>query len=499
VPRHASGDAAPGTADDARSRTAADGGRHTADLVPGRAAGRRPDLGARGAGRRAAVFDAALGWGREAVPDPRSGTGIEAAYGPSAGIEAAYGPGAGIEAAYGPGAGPGFGPGAEAALRPPAEAAYGPGAGPGFGPGAAEAGFGPAAGLGAEQDADYGIVISLDAQGSSGLPDPDRPALRERIYRVAELAFEQARIAGARLVQEDRGDGIIAVVRPRVAARVAGEWTEYLHQNLRAVNRELRRPLRLRAGLAVGPFRTDAHGFSGGAVDLACRIGNCAEAKAVLDAAPGAPLLVAVSDRLYQDVIRHGGRWIEPGHYRPFDVSLQEGPQRPWFMVAGRTAPPLPEGGGSAASGDDADSAPHGAGERWPVHGTDPADAHRTPRPGPGRAPGPHGPADRTGRDHGDGREDRTDRPGFHFGPVTHHGSGQVLQGQFGDLTFDNRQGGGASDQPSQGRSRDGGASGRGAHDDPWRDPHDPRRDPHDDPQDRAQDRPQDRPRGGAS
>ncbi|WP_188283964.1 hypothetical protein [Streptomyces sp. CBMA29] len=232
------------------------------------------------------------------------------------------------------------------------------------------------------------------------MPDPDRPALRERLYRVAEHAFAAARIAETRHFQEDRGDGILIVAEPRAAGRVVGEWVEYLHQNLRAVNRELRTPLRLRAGLTLGPFTPDRHGFSGSAVDLACRIGNCAEAKAVLAAAPGAPLLVAVSDPLYQDVVSHGGRWIDPDHYRQYDVSLQEGPRRPWFLVPGLTVPPLSGGESASASmGGDADAPPQGAGERRPT----------------------------------------SDR--FRFGEVTNNGSGQVLQGEFGDITFDNRGG----------------------------------------------------------
>lgn len=249
-------------------------------------------------------------------------------------------------------------------------------------------------------EADYGFIISLDTQGSSGLPDPDRPALRARIYEVAERAFAQAGIADTRRFQEDRGDGIIAVVEPRCTERLVGEWVEYLHQNLRKVNSGLKRPLRLRAGLNVGPVTPDDHGFSGSAVDLACRIGNCAEAKAVLAAAPGSPLLVAVTDRLYQDVVRHGGRWIAPEQYRQVDVSLQEGPQRPWFTVPGRTEPPLPEAGdGDVVQGGPSPS-PQGAGERPPTPG------------------------------------------GFHFGPVTNLGSGQVMQGEFGDITIDNRPGG---------------------------------------------------------
>ncbi|SFJ94245.1 hypothetical protein [Streptomyces pini] len=247
----------------------------------------------------------------------------------------------------------------------------------------------------------YGFIISLDAQGSGTTPDPDRPGLRARIYQVAEDAFDRAGISDARLAQEDRGDGILAVVEPRRTEALAGEWVEYLHQNLRQVNRELNRPLRLRAGLNVGPFTPDGQGFSGAAVDLACRIGNCPEAKAVLAAAPHSPLLVAVTEQLYRDVVRHGGRWIEPDHYRQYHVPLREGDQRPWFTVPGRTAPP-------------------------PLPG-------REENAEPPEEDGP--PEEDTGRRDGAGDD-------FRFGTVTHYGSGQVLQGKFGDLTFDRRRGG---------------------------------------------------------
>lgn len=249
---------------------------------------------------------------------------------------------------------------------------------------------------------DYGFIISLDAQGSSKMPDPDRPAMRDQIYRVVESAFTAARLRDARLFLEDRGDGVLAVFAPRAAERIAGEWVAYVHHGLRTVNQDPERPLRLRAGLSVGPVTPDEHGFSGAAVDLACRIGNCSEAKAVLAASPEALLLVAVTDQVHHDVIRHGGRWIEPDHYRQFDVSLQEGPQRAWFMVPGLKQPPLPGRDETARSGDSAKPSQEGDGERR--HGAS----------------------------------------AFQFGTVTHNGSGHVIQGEIGDITINRRPGGGA-------------------------------------------------------
>ncbi|MGW0820381.1 hypothetical protein [Streptomyces sp. NPDC002845] len=195
-----------------------------------------------------------------------------------------------------------------------------------------------------ETEAEYGFIVNLDAQGSGLLTDSEKPDMRRRLYEVSGKAFEQADIRAPRLYQEDRGDGILCILRATVPPRrVVGEWLEYLHQNLRESNRGLKTPLRLRVGMHIGPVTADPHGRSGRAVDLACRLGDCATTKAVLAAAPGSPLVAAVSATVYEDVVQAGGRWVEPGHYRAFDVELKEGRRTAWFLVPGLPEPPLPD------------------------------------------------------------------------------------------------------------------------------------------------------------
>ncbi|MEV6762955.1 hypothetical protein AB0N16_20495 [Streptomyces sp. NPDC051105] len=194
-----------------------------------------------------------------------------------------------------------------------------------------------------EGEAAYGFIVNVDAQGSGLLSDAEKPEMRRRLYDVTGTAFEQAGIRPPRLYQEDRGDGILGVLAPDVPpVRVLGEWVEHLHQNLRESNRHLRKPLRLRVGLHIGRVTADAHGRSGRAVDLACRLADCGVAKAILKAADGAPLVVAASDRVHEDFILPGGRWVDPQHYRRHDVELKEGRSTAWFMVPGRSQPPEP-------------------------------------------------------------------------------------------------------------------------------------------------------------
>ncbi|MFD3589065.1 hypothetical protein [Streptomyces sp. NPDC058683] len=214
-----------------------------------------------------------------------------------------------------------------------------------------------------EGEAAYGFIVNVDAQGSGLLSDTEKPEMRRRLYDVTGTAFEQAGIRPPRLYQEDRGDGILGVLAPDVPpVRVLGEWVEHLHQNLRESNRHLRKPLRLRVGLHIGRVTADAHGRSGRAVDLACRLADCGVAKAILKAADGAPMVVAASDRVHEDFILPGGRWVDPKHYRRHDVDLKEGRTTAWFMVPGCSEPPEPpeDQGPDSANGPDEPGGPGG-------------------------------------------------------------------------------------------------------------------------------------------
>ncbi|MEU9169355.1 hypothetical protein AB0D34_16360 [Streptomyces sp. NPDC048420] len=218
-----------------------------------------------------------------------------------------------------------------------------------------------------EGEATYGFIVNVDAQGSGLLSDTEKRAMRRRLYEVTGAAFERSGIREPRLYQEDRGDGILSVLTPDVPpSRVVGEWVEYLHQNLRQINADLRKPLRLRAGLHVGPVTPDEYGRYGQAVDLACRLGDCDIAKATLAAADGAHLVVVASDRLYEDVVRSGGRWVEPECYRSHEVELKEGRRTAWFMVPGRSQPPEP--GTAGQDTEPEPSAPDGTKDSYVQH-----------------------------------------------------------------------------------------------------------------------------------
>ncbi|MCX5262274.1 CHAT domain-containing protein [Streptomyces canus] len=191
-------------------------------------------------------------------------------------------------------------------------------------------------------EAQYKLVISVGARRSEMYDDVDKARMRERIYRVVETAFTRAEIARDAVHMEDRGDGVVLAVASRIAvSQLLGRWTVELHENLREENRGLRVPLGLRIGMHVGPVTPDAYGFSGRAVDLACRLADSAVARQLLDA-EGGDLVLVISDYLYEVVVSGGGKFIEPARYAPARLPLKEGEVTAWFHLPGRAVPAIP-------------------------------------------------------------------------------------------------------------------------------------------------------------
>jgi hypothetical protein len=198
----------------------------------------------------------------------------------------------------------------------------------------------------------YKFLMSVDARESGRYLDGAKLRMRERIYGFAEEAFAAAGVGVGLVEPEDRGDGFIAAVDARVPpAQLIGPWLTEMHQRLRVGNEDLARPLGLRVGMHVGPVHRDAKGMAGQAVDLVCRLADSGEAKGVL-AYSGRDLMCVVSDAVYQAVVRHGGRFVEPSTYRAARVVLKEGPVTAWFHVPGEAKPAVPGDTGFGDAGD---------------------------------------------------------------------------------------------------------------------------------------------------
>ncbi|MFD8279552.1 hypothetical protein ACFV47_10180 [Streptomyces solisilvae] len=168
--------------------------------------------------------------------------------------------------------------------------------------------------------------------------------VRAAMYRVLGGAMERAGLAVTDTVSEDRGDGVLMLIRSSVSPVViAGPFVRELDEGLGEYAQEVNEDhtVRLRMALHQGMATDDEHGWSGNAVNTTCRIVDAQPLRDVLASAPSARMAFAVSDEVHRAVIRHGHRGIDAAAYLPFDLTTKHGETiSTWITVPGYPAPP---------------------------------------------------------------------------------------------------------------------------------------------------------------
>ncbi|MFE7512368.1 hypothetical protein ACFU8I_14305 [Streptomyces sp. NPDC057540] len=226
------------------------------------------------------------------------------------------------------------------------------------------------------------FVVFGDICGSGTLDMAEKGLHRAAMYAAFDEAYGSVGVEPGTFHQEDRGDGILAALRPDVPPTLmVGRWIDTLYESLRAHNKGRSRRLRLRIGMNAGLVAQDAHGLVGRAVDLAARLCDSAPARRIMAESPDVDLLVVVSDWLYGNVVAEGGRYVEPAHYRPARIRSKETDETAWFHVPRRTAPPLTRGGGGGRPAGGGRGGPGGGAPRGGGGGRGGAPP---PPPGPG-------------------------------------------------------------------------------------------------------------------
>jgi class 3 adenylate cyclase len=226
-------------------------------------------------------------------------------------------------------------------------------------------------------EATHHWIMVLDVENFSSRRDPVQRRVRAAMYRVLAGAMERAGLAEADTVSEDRGDGVLMLIRSSVSpVLIAGPLVRELDVELGEYAQEsnAEHALRLRVALHQGLAARDERGWSGDAVNTACRLVDAQPLRDVLAAAPSARMVFAVSAEVHRGVIRHGHRGIDPAAYLPCDFTTKHGETiSSWITVPGYPAPP-----GLVAA------APAG-----PQDAAQPTDTAAPPQPGAGRPDGP--------------------------------------------------------------------------------------------------------------
>jgi class 3 adenylate cyclase len=182
----------------------------------------------------------------------------------------------------------------------------------------------------------YRSMMVLDVAGFGRLANLAQLEVRTALFAALRGAFRGTGVRWSALAVEDRGDGAIVLAPPTVSKV---ELLDPVIPNLVARIREHNaaadpgRRIRMRVSVHAGEVHRDATGWTGTDLNVACRLVANAVVSRHLLQRPAADVLVVVSDAVYDAVVRHGYRRIDPGAYEPVHVAVKELSARAWLHV----------------------------------------------------------------------------------------------------------------------------------------------------------------------
>jgi hypothetical protein len=169
-------------------------------------------------------------------------------------------------------------------------------------------------------------ILTLDVERSTAGTNATRYQIRTRLYEIVEEAMQQAGIIAEDML--DRGDGMIVLFRevpkPLLLTEVVPKIAELL----------VGERFRVRVAVHAGEVHSDARGYFGEAVDLACRLLNAPRMKRALRLS-AATLVLAVSQDIYRSVVCQGYDGLDPADFVT-EIRIRLGGQafRGWVQPA---------------------------------------------------------------------------------------------------------------------------------------------------------------------
>ncbi|GAA3058072.1 hypothetical protein [Actinokineospora globicatena] len=167
-------------------------------------------------------------------------------------------------------------------------------------------------------------IVVVDMVGSSKWGNLAQLRARVALQRLVKRAFRRAGIAWWRLAVADRGDGMIILVPPSVSkVDLLDPLVPALVAGLLAHNAGAGPRIRLRVAVHAGEVLLARTGWVSADVNLACRLVAGEPLYREL-ARTDADLVLVVSERVHDGVVRHGYRGIDPADYAPVRIVVKE-------------------------------------------------------------------------------------------------------------------------------------------------------------------------------
>jgi hypothetical protein len=188
------------------------------------------------------------------------------------------------------------------------------------------------------------LVVAYDVEHYSGRGTRREYLTQQRLSDILEFALQESGTPADAAEVQEQGDGGLALLPTGGAVdepRLVVGLINALVQGLIELNEDLIKDaqIRLRVALHEGVVHPAAHGYVGPAVIEACRLRDADSVRSAL-AYSDAPLVVAVADGLYRDVLSQGYHGLPASAFAPVEVQVKSYSGKAWTYLPGRAGRP---------------------------------------------------------------------------------------------------------------------------------------------------------------
>lgn len=194
------------------------------------------------------------------------------------------------------------------------------------------------------------FLVAVDAEAYSKRNTNSQYRLQADLLDILKVAAEEAELDRVEWQLQPQGDGELAVLPQGTDEKLVVDSFVHELDKLLTVHNEERLPearLRLRIAMHFGVTIPASNGHAGqGPVEVS-RILNSDALHQALTADPSANLALALSDRLYEELIVNSLTSLRPEDFESHDISERKFSGRTWIRVprrryAGRRSTPAP-------------------------------------------------------------------------------------------------------------------------------------------------------------
>ncbi|MDF5756324.1 hypothetical protein [Spongiactinospora sp. TRM90649] len=187
-------------------------------------------------------------------------------------------------------------------------------------------------------DSDFSrrLVMAVDAEGYGRGDDLRHDSIQSGLAQVMDRGAREAGLRRETWARQEAGDGEIAVLPEEVPElRVVDDLVRRVRKALYDHNRDRRDDARLRIRVSIGHgvVKRGEMGFVGQVVVTTCRLLDAEAARTALKVNPRADLVLILTDRLYEDVIRQFHTSYRPESFTRVTVPTKERTEIAWMWI----------------------------------------------------------------------------------------------------------------------------------------------------------------------